>query len=170
MAVTDTIFGARYLLVVGMTMIIGLFIWYSFQTAMVDTISGRPGEATMTEAMNNIRTSLEGMDYVFPLIIAGLMIVSIVFAFKTGASVVYGFISVIMWAFSLLIAAIFTNVFEVFGNTFPTVITQTPVIVWTFVNLKWIVLVWGVLISLVLFTRNKQEDAGITAAEARYYG
>ena len=108
--------------------------------------------------MNNIQIGLMSFDYMFPFLVIGLLTVSLIFAFKTGASVIYAVLSIIMWAFALIISAIFTNIFGQFELSFPTLATSLPIITYLMNNMKWIVLVWLFLITVIMFSRNRAEE------------
>ena len=98
------------------------------------------------------------------------MLVSLILAFKTGAGIIYAFLSLIAWAFALLMSAVYTNVFELFEVNFPIVATNYPILVFIMANMKWIVLAWVFLLSLVMFTRNKNEDKAFTGGMEQIYG
>jgi hypothetical protein len=70
----------------------------------------------------------------------------------------------------MIFSAIFTNVFGAFESTFPQVAAVLPILTYLMNNIKWVVLAWLFLISIVMFTRNKQEDTSIRAQEAFYSG
>jgi hypothetical protein len=86
------------------------------------------------------------------------MIVSIVFAFKTGTNIVWGILSIIMWAVALLISSVFVNVYIQFADQFPTIYTSLPILDIIMSNLHWVVLCWVAIISLVMFRKNNVED------------
>ena len=106
----------------------------------------------------------------FPIIVVGLMLVSLIFAFKTGASVMYAVLSLVFWAFAMLMASVFTNIFGAFQDSFPAIATTLPIITFIMNNMKWVVLMWLFLICIVMFTRNKIEDEKISDAERMMYG
>ena len=174
MSLIDSIMVPRYLLIVAITTIIAIFVWFSFQTQMAIVVSGTTSNSTVVTVMNELRTTYISIDYMFPFLVLGLLIVSLIFAFKSGASVLYSFISLIFWGFALLLSAVFSNIFELFADSFPTVIVETPIINYIFMNLKWLVLVWAFLISIVMFTRTSNEEGQLNdrVYEAReaYYG
>jgi hypothetical protein len=157
-SLTDPIFTSAYILKISFTIIICLFVWVSFQTLMTETIAGDSISATLVEVMNTLRTAYFSMDYVFPILVGGLMIVSIVFAFKTGTNIVWGILSIIMWAVALLISSVFVNVYIQFADQFPTIYTSLPILDIIMSNLHWVVLCWVAIISLVMFRKNNVED------------
>jgi len=172
----DAIYVPIYLLVIASTIFVAVYVWYSFQTSMTETVNNgvlsgvlsAPSNTTIINAMSDIRGSLQSMDYMFPFIVAGLLMISLIFAFKSGASVLYTFLSIIFWALALLISAILTNIFGQFQMSFPTIATDYPIIVYLMNNMKWIVLAWLALISIVMFTRNKEDDSRIKSMETMY--
>jgi hypothetical protein len=173
-AVTDPIYVGAFILVTALTMVTCLYIWFSFQEQMTIVVNGTASESAVVNAMVELRTAYTSMDYMIPLMVGGLLIVSLIFAFKTGASVMYAFVSIFLWAFSMLISAVYTNIYEVFETSFPSVTTEVPILTYIMHNLKWVTLAWLALICIVMFTRNKQEDdalgpSKVFAPEA-YYG
>ena len=158
-SVADAITVPAFILLTVATTIVCLFIWFSFQSAMTTVVADSPSNSTIVETMNSLRASYTSIDYMIPILVGGLMLVSLIFAFKTGASVVYALVSLFFWAFAMLMSAVYSNVYEVFKNTFPSVITEMPIMDYIMTNMKWVVLVWLVLISIVMFTRNKQEES-----------
>jgi hypothetical protein len=100
----------------------------------------------------------------------GLMIVSLIFAFKTGSSVIYAILSILMWAFALLLSSIFTNIFLEFSSNFPDATANFPIANYIMINIKWVVLFWLFLISVVMFTRSSKENEVISASETAFGG
>ncbi len=157
-AITDAIFVPKFILITCITIFIALYVWFAFQGGMETVVENSPNNDTIIGVMDEIRASIIAIDYMIPVLVGGLLIVSLIFAFKTGASILYAFVSLFFWAFALLMAAVFTNIFEQFETTFPVVAAELPILVFVMSNMKWIVLIWLVLISIVMFTRNKSED------------
>ena len=168
MSLTDSIYVPIYLLTIAITIFIAAFVWFSFQTNMSIMVAGGPYETLINDNMNQIRAGIDSFDYVFPIIIIGLLIVSLVFAFKTGASMVYAFVAIILWGLALLISAILSNIFQTFVVTMPTVSVEFPLITYVMLNIKWLVLAWLFLLSSVMFTRTAKEDRAISASEMVY--
>jgi hypothetical protein len=152
----DSIYVPIYLLVIAMTIIIAGYVWFSisrnFEPIMNQTV---PNTA---ELISNIDTGFSAMDYMFPMLVGGLLIVSLIFAFKSGANIIYAALSFILWIFAIFISAIFTNIFDAFVVSFPQTPTTNPIIYYIITNIRWVVLGWVFLISLVMFTRNRKED------------
>lgn len=168
----DTIYGPIKLLGIAIAAFIGLFVWFNFNTAFqpfTSTLSAA-SNALIQEAITNVQVGLLSFDYVFPFIVIGLLALSLVFAFKTGASVVYAMFSIILWFFALMLAGIFTNIFGQFEIAFPTVSTALPIVTYIMDNMKWLVLFWLALITIVIFTRNKPESDAISAQEMAFGG
>jgi hypothetical protein len=169
-SLTDSIMVPLYLLILAATTFIGVYVWLAFQNGMTLTLNNSPwlsvtNNQTITNSMTGITVALRGIDYMFPLLVIGLLIVSLIFAFKTGASVVYAFVSIILWGLALLLAAVYSNIFETFVTAMPTIAVQYPIMVYLLSNIKWIVLIWLFLISVIMFTRTKREDQSLAAAE-----
>lgn len=168
MSLSDAIYVPIYLLTVAITIFIGAFVWMSFQTNMSLMVAGGPYETLINTSMLQIQGGLDSFDYIFPLLVIGLLVVSLVFAFKTGSNIIYAFFAIIMWGLALLVSSILANIFTTFTSTLPTVSTNFPVITYIMLNIKWLVLAWLFLISAVMFTRNKKDEQLISAAEAAY--
>jgi len=167
-ALTDAIFVPVYLVVLVATLFIGLYVWNSFRTGMTDIVANTPQNSTVVEAMGIIQVGMSSFDYMFPILVVGLLIVSLIFAYKTGAGVIYAVVSIVLWGFAMLISWVLTEVFDNFATSFPTVAADSPIITLIMSNMKWLVLVWLFLISIVMFTRNKQEEQQLAAAESAF--
>ena len=113
----DAIYVPIYLLVIASTIFVAVYVWYSFQTSMTETVNNgvlsgvlsAPSNTTIINAMSDIRGSLQSMDYMFPFIVAGLLMISLIFAFKSGASVLYTFLSIMIIRNGMLIVWIFLS-------------------------------------------------------------
>lgn len=166
-SVADSIYVPIYILIIACTIFVAYYVWITFATnftSLSDTII-LPDNRNLTAITSEITGSIATLDYMFPVIVLGLLIVSLIFAFRTGASVVYAYVSVFMWVLALIMSAVFANIFEAFAANFPTVSPVFPIVSFIMANIKWIVLGWAFLISVVMFTRNKQEDQTLAAAE-----
>lgn len=166
----DPIMVGSYILLVAMTIFISIYVWYSFDTNIRDIAGLSPGNSTIVSTLDSLTVTYNSLDYMIPILVGGLLIVSLVFAFKTGASVVYAFLSIIIWAMSVLFANVFSLVFEEFYVNFPAVSANFPILVFVMANMKWIALGWSFLISIVIFSRNKAEDKTLTTGLETYYG
>ena len=169
MSLSDVIFGPAKLLGIVITFFVCIFIWVGFvavfNTLPTNSIS-LENQNLINQTASEVGTGLYTIDYVMPMIVVGMLIVSLIFAFRTGANVVYAVLAVIMWVFALMMSAIFTNTYIQIENVMNL---GTTLIIADFLmmNLKWIVLGWLVLITIVIFSRNKQEDGsgGFSASE-----
>ena len=168
-SVMDPITVGSVILVVAITIFISMFTWYGFNNAMRDVVEDTASNETVTATLTELSTTYSYIDYMIPLMVGGLMLVSLIFAFKTGAGLVYSFVSLIAWGFAMLMAAVYTNIFETFKYTFPVVTANYPLLIFIMDNMKWIVLGWLFLISLVMFTRDKKEDASYSQGMEKYY-
>lgn len=165
---TDAITVPAFILVVATTALIMLYVWFSFQDAMLPAAAASPSNSTIVEVMDSLRATYTSLDYMMPLLVGGLLLVSLIFAFKTGASIIYGFVSIFIWGFALLMSSVYSNIFEEFVTAFPSAAAEMPILVFIMTNMRWIVLVWLLLISIVMFTRNKREEQQIMSAEVAY--
>lgn len=167
-SMTDVIFGGAYLLKVAITIIICMFIWLSFQALMIDTVQGKPGELTITSVMSTLTSAYYSMDYLFPFIVGGLLLISTVFAYKTGSNILLGAISFIFWVVALILSALFVNVYLTVTDEFPTIYAAFPVMDIIMSNLHFFTLGWLTIITLVMFRKNNKEDS--SQMDARFYG
>ena len=166
MSLQDSIKVPAFILTIAMTIFIAAYIWISFTTTFNDVTteglaSGQISaaqNASIAEAIGNFDTGIGSMDYGFPIIVVGLLIVSLIFAFKSGAGVIYAILSVIMWALAIFFSMIYKYTFETFSANFPTIAADYPIIVWFMDYINIIVVVWVFLISVVMFTRTKNDD------------
>lgn len=177
-SINDAVYVPIYLLIIIATAFIALYVWLSIQNGMTDMINNAPtgtGNFTLMNqsiqgVFSTVTSGLTYVDYMMPFIVGVSLLVSLIFAFKTGSSVVYAFLSILFWGFALLMSAVYTNVFEQFASAFPTIATSFPISVYIMANLKWVVLSWVFLISVVMFTRSKKEEEAISAQEMAWGG
>jgi len=169
-SIQDPITVGAVILSIMITIFVMMYVWYAFDTNIRDVVADSPGNATIVDTLDSLTVTYSYIDYMIPILVGGLMILSLIFAFKTGASIVYSFLSLLVWAFAFLMAAIYTNVFEQFKFTFPTVSANFPIIVFIMDNFKWIVLAWLFLISLVMFSKNRSEDKSLQGGLEQLYG
>jgi hypothetical protein len=108
------------------------------------------------------------MDYLFPLIVGGLLIVSTIFAYKTGSNFVWGMFALLFWAIALLMAAMFVNVYLAVSAEFPDIYAAMPVMDVIMRNLVWFTLFWIAIISAVMFRKTNAEDEA--TGQGRFYG
>lgn len=168
-SVVDPILSSAYLLKVVITLIICIIVWVSFQAIMQDVVSGGSSETVVNSALTTLAEAYFSIDYMFPVLVGGLLIVSTIFAFKTGANYAWGILSIIMWAISILLATVFTNVYILVTNEYPDIITTMPIMDAIMINLRWVVLFWLVIICAVMFRKNNQEDEN-SEMSRRVYG
>ncbi len=169
-SIYDPITVGAYILTIAITIFIMIYVWYGFDTGMRTVVAGSIANESVIETLDNLTITYGYIDYMIPILVGGLMILSLIFAFKTGASIVYAFMSLLVWAFALLMAAIYTNVFEQFELAFPTVSANFPILVFIMANMKWVVLAWLFLISLVMFTQTKRESKDLQGGLEQFYG
>ena len=169
-SIADPIMVGAYILAVAMTLFIIVYVWYSFDTNIRDAVGMSPANSTIVSTLDSLTQTYNSLDYMIPVLVGGLMLVSLILAFKTGAGIIYAFLSLIAWAFALLMSAVYTNVFELFSDNFPIVATNYPILVFIMSNMKWIVLAWVFLLSLVMFTRTSSENKAFNSGMEKIYG
>jgi len=169
-SIMDPITVGAVILACAMTIFIMMNFWGVFDTAIRDTVSNSPANESVSNVLTQLTTTYSYIDYMIPMLVGGLMLVSLILAFKTGAGIIYAFLSLVAWAFALLMSAVYTNVFELFSNNFPVVANNYPILVYIMSNMKWIVLAWVFLLSLVMFTRTSKEDKGFAGGMEQIYG
>jgi hypothetical protein len=157
----DAITVPAFILLTSLTVIISIFVWVSFQDNFTEIAQESPGNETIINTMESITKSIYYLDYMIPLLVGGLLVVSLVFAFRTGASVVYFYLSIILWAIAMIMSEVFSEVFKTFEISFPNVASSLPILVYIMHNMRWVVLSWLALISFVMFTRTKKEDESL---------
>jgi hypothetical protein len=168
-SLVDPIYSSAYILKISITIFLGLVIWLGFQGVMSSVIIGSPSEIILTSVMSQLQTAYFSIDYVFPFLIGGLLLLSLIFAFKTGANILWGILSIIVWIIALLMATVFTNVYIAVSDKFPTIIAQMPIMDIIMMNLRWFVLFWIAAICAVMFRKNEAEDAQ-SQVQRRFYG
>ena len=169
-SIMDPITVGAVILACAITIFIMMNFWGAFDAAIRDTVSNSPANESVSDTLTELTTIYSYIDYMIPMLVGGLMLVSLILAFKTGAGIIYAFLSLIAWAFALLMSAVYTNVFELFEVNFPIVATNYPILVFIMANMKWIVLAWVFLLSLVMFTRTSKEDKGFNGGMEQIYG
>lgn len=167
-SVVDPIYSSAYLLVLVFTIIIALYIWFQFQSTFALTIAGEDIEPFLTNIMNDLRSIYVSMDYVIPILVGGMMLVSFILAYKSGANIIMIAFSLIIWGIGMLLAAVFTNVYLSFTESFPTVYTEVPIMHLLMTNLKWVMLFWFAIITVLTFRKNNAEDDA-DISQRRYY-
>ncbi|MCK9430227.1 MAG: hypothetical protein M0R17_09510 [Candidatus Omnitrophica bacterium] len=168
-SLVDPIFSSAYILKIVIVILIALVIWTEFSNVMSTIISGTSSESVLTPVISMLTNAYLSMDYMFPILVGGLIIVSTIFAFKTGANIAWGILSIILWALAWLLATVFTNVYISITNEFPLIYVQFPIMDAIMMNMRWVVLAWIAVISAVMFRKNNQEDE-YSEAQRRAYG
>jgi len=168
-SILDPIFSGAYILKIVITIFICLVIWFGFQTAMTAVITGTPAEAVLTPVLATLTSAYTSIDYMFPFMVGGLMIVSLILAFRTGANYVWGIFSILVWALAVLFATVFTNVYIAVSNEFPDIYAQLPIMDIIMLNLRWVSLAWIAVISGVMFRKDNKEDEA-SELQRRAYG
>ena len=166
-SLVDVIFGGAYFLKVAVTIIICVFIWLGFQSLMAQTIAGKSSESLITSVMSSLTSAYYSMDYLFPFIVGGLLLISTVFAYKTGSNILLGAISFLFWVISVLLSALFVNVYLTVTDEFPTIYSAFSIMDIIMSNLHFFTLGWLAIITLVMFRKNNKEDATL---DSRFYG
>ena len=169
-SIYDPITVGAYILTIAITIFIMIYVWYGFDTGIRTVVAGSIANESVIETLDNLTITYGYIDYMIPILVGGLMIVSLILAFKTGAGIIYAFLSLIAWAFALLMSAVYTNVFELFQVNFPVVAGNYPILCFIMSNMKWIVLAWVFLISLVMFTKNSSESKAYNSGMEKFYG
>ena len=161
----DAIFGGAYMLTIAITIIICIFIWVAFQSEMTNSISGRPGESVITSVMSTLTSAYYSMDYLFPFLIGGLLLISTIFAYRTGSNILLGAISFLFWIIAMVLSVVFVNVYLTVTDQFPTIYAAFPVMDIIMSNLHYFTLGWIAIITLVMFRKNNKEDI-----QSSFYG
>ena len=169
-SIMDPIMVGGVILTTAITIFVMMAFWGSFDTAIRDAVSGSVANETIGDTLTELTAVYSYIDYMIPMLVGGLMLVSLVLAFKTGAGIIYGFLSLVAWAFALLMSAVYTNVFELFAENFPVVAGNYPILVFIMANMKWIVLAWVFLLSLVMFTRSSGDSKAYNSGMEQLYG
>lgn len=157
-SIIDPILTGAYILAIGMTILISLYIWVNFQEVMTISIAGQPIETFLVDIMNDLRTTFFYLDYLMPMLVGGLMIVSIILAYQTGASGISAAWALLVWSVAMLFSVLFSNVYESTGLEFPIVYAQLPILNFIMLNLEWITLFWLGIITLVMFRKTTAEE------------
>jgi len=169
-SVMDPITVGAVILVCAITIFVMMYFWSAFDTTIRDVVSDSPANESVSNALTSLTATYSYIDYMIPMLVGGLMLVSLILAFKTGSGIIYAFLSLIAWAFALLMSAVYTNVFELFTTNFPVVAGNYPILVFIMANMKWIVLAWVFLLSVVMFTRSSKESNELNQGLQQYYG
>ncbi len=169
-SIYDPITVGAFILSIAITIFVMIYFWYGFDDSMRVVVADTAANESVTATLDALTITYSYIDYMIPMLVGGLMILSLIFAFKTGASIVYSFLSLLAWGFAILMATVYTNIFEQFKIAFPEVSAAFPILVLIMDNMKWVVLAWLFLISLVMFTRTQKENASLQSGLEKYYG
>lgn len=164
----DPILSSAYILKIVVTIIIALIIWGSFNSVMSTVLVGQHAEPILTPVLATLTSAYQSFDYMFPFLVGGLMIVSLIFAFKTGANYVWGILSLLFWALTVLLTTVFQNVYIIITNQFPQVITQNPIMDAIMMNMRWVALAWIAILSAVMFRKDNKEDENSEISRRAY--
>jgi len=156
-SIYDPITVGAFILSIAITIFIMIVFWNGFDVAIRETVMNSPANESVVDTLDSLTLTYSYIDYMIPILVGSLMLISLIFAFKTGASIVYAFLSLLAWGFAILMATVYTNIFEQFKLNFPTVSANFPILVYIMDNMKWVVLAWLFLISLVMFTQTNKE-------------
>jgi hypothetical protein len=167
MGILDAIYGPVTILKIVIVMFIGFFIWNTFigtfESSLLPNVDIQYQDE-INNTISDITIGLNTMDYSMPFIVVGLLIISLIFAFRTGASVVYAILSIVIWILALILSAVFTNVYIQFNEQI-NMSGFFSISNYLMLNMKWIVLGWLAIITIVIFSRNKQETQNIASSE-----
>jgi phosphoglycerol transferase MdoB-like AlkP superfamily enzyme len=170
-SLADVIFGGAYFLKISVTILIMVFVWVSFQALMAQATVGTSSETVINSTMTTLRNAYYGMDYLFPLIVGGLLLVSTLFAYKTGANFIYGVLSFIIWIIAVILSVLFVNVYITVSAEFPDIYAAFKVMDLIMSNLHFVTLGWLAIITVVMFRKNNAEDeASAGNIQRRFYG
>lgn len=167
-SIPDVIFGGAYLLKVAITIIVCVFVWLAFQSLMSDVVAGSASSSLIESVMATLTSAYDSMDFLFPFIVGGLLLVSTIFAYKTGSNVLLAIISFILWIISVILSVLFVNVYLAVSGEFPTIYAAFPVMDIIMSNLHFFTLGWLAIITLVMFRKNNKEDT--SNMDQRFYG
>jgi len=167
-SIPDVIFGGAYLLKVAITIVICVFIWLAFQNLMADVVAGSSSETLITSVMTTLTNAYYSMDYLFPFIVGGLLLISTIFAYKTGSNILLGAISFILWIIAVILSALFVNVYLAVTDEFPTIYAAFPIMDIIMSNLHFFTLGWLAILTLVMFRKNNREDT--SNMDKAFYG
>jgi hypothetical protein len=168
-SILDPILSSAYILKIAITIIIALIIWAGFNSTMTEILAGTDSEEVLSPVLATLTGAYGTFDYMFPVIVGGLMIISLIFAYKTGANYVLGIISFLFWIITVLLSTVFTNVYIAVTNEFPNVIIENPIMDAIMMNIRWVALAWIAAISAVMFRKDSKEDES-SQLNGRAYG
>ena len=164
----DVIFGGAYFLKIAITIIVCIFVWLGFKTAMASSIEGATSESLITSVMSSLTNAYYSMDYLFPFIVLALLLVSTIFAYKTGSNIMLAILSIVFWIIALVLSVLFVNVYLTITEEFPNIYAAMPIMDIIMTNLHFFTLGWLVIITIVMFRKNNKEDNN--GVEGRFYG
>jgi len=167
-SIPDVIFGGAYFLKIAVTIIICIFVWLAFQSLMAETVAGSSSETLITSVMTTLTNAYYSMDYMFPFIVAGLLLVSTLLAYKTGSNIALAILSFVFWIIAAVLSFLFVNVYLTVSNEFPTIYAAMPIMDTIMSNLHFFTLGWLAIITLAMFRKNNKEDE--QSVNSRFYG
>lgn len=166
--IPDVIFGGAYLLKVAVTLIIAIFVWLGFRAAMEASVSGASSETLILSILTTLTNAYYSMDFLFPFVVGGLLLISTLFAYKTGSNIFLGIMSFVFWVIALVLSFLFVNVYLTVTDEFPAIYAAMPIMDTIMANLHFFTLAWLVIITIVMFRKNNKEDTD--SIDRRLYG
>jgi len=169
-SLADTVYGPIYLLIIGITMVVCFYLWNTTAASFLALPSTQAVNQSINTTITGINPAFNTFDYMIPFVVGGLLITSTILAYKRGASILYIGLALIFWVLALMLSAVFSNVFIEFTTNplFTSTMTSFPILNWVMTNIKWVVLGWLFVLSIVMFSRNKREEQNISAAEQAF--
>lgn len=163
----DPILLGAYILTLGITIFIALLFWAQFQSVMSISVIDADYGTELINIMNDLRGIYAYMDFMIPMLVGGLMILSFILAYRTGASAILAPWAIIVWGVAMLLSAVYTNIYIMFSSSFPVIYTQVPILNFVLENMKWITLFWLFIITIVMFRKNTREATATQGAMLR---
>jgi hypothetical protein len=164
----DPILSGAYILKTVIVIFICLVIWTGFADVMTEVITGTASESVLDPIITSLTTVYYSFDYMFPFFVGALIVISTIFAFKTGANYAWGIVSIFFWALSVLFGTVFTNTYIMISSEFPNIYANMPIMDAIMLYMKWIALVWIAVISAVMFRKDNREDEASELSRRAY--
>ncbi|NCD05888.1 MAG: hypothetical protein EOL97_07190 [Spirochaetia bacterium] len=169
-SLTDPIIGMILILSVVLTIFAVVTFWNQFADQIEVSTADSVANETISEDLVALTSYYTWFDWGVPLLVVGLLLVSLITALKSGASYIYSVVSVISWTIVVFVSWVLKEIFDEYASYFPTMAAQYPIINIIMTNISIIAVIWAALISIVMFAQNKSGDSDINSSLSQYYG
>lgn len=160
----DSIYLIAVLFAIALFIVILFYAFTQVREPMDDVITDNIGESTfnVTSMSNKVESGVGLFDALFPFLVLGLLITTIITAFYTESSPLFFFICLILLAVVILLGVIFSNTYQQIMTTseFNTVASDDFSVTTTF--LQNLPIIAGIVVAVSMFILFSKGNRGAT--------